>query len=208
MPNAPGKRPVCTTHAPTRARQSAPRAIAILSALVLLCNAAPFARQAPTPDVIRRAAHFLENATFGPTAGTIAAVAATGPDAWIDQQVALPESAMPDGLDTNQVRAQLLLNMANGADQLRQRVMFALSQTIVVSANKTGSGPELIPWVRLLSRNAFGNYRTLLTEVTVSPTMGKYLDLAYSRKASATSAPNENYPRELMQLFTIGRSVS
>jgi len=127
-----------------------------------------------------------------------------GRDNWIQQQFALPESQVPDGLDTNQTRAQLFLNMANGADQLRQRVMFALSQTIVVSANKTSTGPELIPWIRLLSRNAFGNYKQLLTEVTVSPTMGKYLDLAYSRKASATSSPNENYPRELMQLFSIG----
>ena len=83
-------------------------------------------------------------------------------------------------------------------------MMFALSQIIVVSANKNGSGEELTPWVRLLSRNAFGNYRTLMREVTLSPTMGKYLDLAYSRKASTTSSPNENYPRELMQLFTIG----
>ena len=70
----------------------------------------------------------------------------------------------------------LLLNMANGQDQLRQRMIFALSQIIVVSANKNGSGNELAPWVRLLSRNAFGNYRTLLREVTLSPTMGKYLD--------------------------------
>ena len=157
-----------------------------------------------TPDEIRRATHFLENATFGPTAADITAVLLTGRDNWIEQQFTLPESQMPDGLDTNQTRAQLFLNMANGADQLRQRVMFALSQTIVVSANKTSTGPELIPWIRLLSRNASGNYRTLLIDVTVSPTMGKYLDLAYSRKASATSAPNENYPRELMQLFTIG----
>ena len=111
---------------------------------------------------------------------------------------------MPEGLDVNQTRDQLFLNMANGPDQLRQRAMFALSQTIVVSANKNGSGDELIPWVRLLSRNAFGNYRTLLEEVTLSPTMGKYLDLAYSRKASSNSSPNENYPRELLQLFTIG----
>ena len=182
------------------------QAVAFLAALFLLCNVAGgrTAGVTATPDEIRRATHFLENATFGPSAPDITAVLTMGRDTWIAQQFALPESQMPDGLDTNQVRAQLFLNMANGADQLRQRVMFALSQTIVVSANKTGSGPELIPWVRLLSRNAFGNYKTLITEVTLSPTMGKYLDLAYSRKASSTSSPNENYPRELLQLFTIG----
>jgi uncharacterized protein (DUF1800 family) len=67
--------------------------------------------------------------------------------------------------------------MANGEDQLRQRMVFALSQIIVVSANKNNSGSELAPWVRLLSRNAFGNFRTLLRDVTLSPTMGKYLDM-------------------------------
>ncbi len=180
--------------------------IALFAALALLCNAgAVAARQsAPGPIDIRTATHFLEQATFGPTALAVSITQNIGLDAWLDQQFAMAESPMPDGLDGNQVRAQLFLNMANGQDQLRQRVMFALSQVIVVSANKTGSGDELRPWVRLLSRNAFGNYRTLLTEVTLSPTMGKYLDLAYSKKASATSSPNENYARELLQLFTIG----
>ncbi len=153
---------------------------------------------------MRRATHFLENATFGPTANEIAGVLQLGIDGWLDRQIAFPESGMPDGLDTNQVRARLFLNMASGPDQLRQRVMFALSQTIVVSATKTGSGPELIPWVRLLSRHAFGNYRALLEDVTLSPTMGKFLDMAYSKKASATTSANENYARELLQLFTVG----
>jgi uncharacterized protein (DUF1800 family) len=58
--------------------------------------------------------------------------------------------------------------------------------------------------VRLLSQHAFGNYRSLLRNVALSPSMGKYLDLANSRKAKGTSAPNENFPRELLQLFTIG----
>ena len=61
-----------------------------------------------------------------------------------------------------------------------------------------------MPWVRLLSRNAFGNYRTVLREVSLSPTMGKYLDNVYNRKATATTSPNENYARELLQLFSIG----
>ena len=94
--------------------------------------------------------------------------------------------------------------MATGPDQLRQRVMFALSQIVVVSANKVTTGEELTPWMRLLSRNAFGNYRTLLREVSLSPTMGKYLDNVFNRKATATASPNENYARELLQLFSIG----
>lgn len=59
----------------------------------------------------------------------------------------------------------------------------------------------------MLSQQAFGNYRDLLEAVTLSPTMGRYLDLANSTKPSAdgTSQPNENYPREVLQLFSIGQ---
>lgn len=193
--------------APARRPRPRPRlAIALLIALALLCNSHRLGvtlTAVAAVDAVA-AAHFLEQATFGPSPADVALVESGGREAWLDAQFALPESPMPDELDTNQVRNQLFANMANGSDQLRQRMMFALSQIIVISANKNGSGAELIPWVRLLSRNAFGNYRTLLREVTVSPTMGKYLDLVYSRKASATSAPNENYPREMLQLFTLG----
>jgi uncharacterized protein (DUF1800 family) len=178
-------------------------AIAVLVALVVFCTGAPAATQDRARD-IRTAAHFLEQATFGPSPADVALVESVGRDAWLQQQFAMPETAIPDALDGNQVRNQLFLNMANGSDQLRQRMMFALSQIIVVSSNKTGSGEELTPWIRLLSRNAFGNYHTLLRDVTLSPTMGKYLDMAYSRRATSTSSPNENYARELLQLFSIG----
>ena len=179
--------------------------IALLASLIALCSSYTPA-QVPVPAAdTRTAAHFLEQATFGPTAADVALVESIGVYPWILQQFALPESPIPDATnDGNIPRNALFLNMANAPDQLRQRMIFALSQLIVVSANKTSSGQELVPWIRLLSRNAFGNYRTLLREVTVSPTMGKYLDMAYSRKAGRNSSPNENYPRELMQLFTIG----
>lgn len=159
----------------------------------------------PAPDIqVIEATRFLEQATFGPTAADITALRTLGREAWLAQQFLMPESTLPDGLNASQVRARLFQNMATGPDSLRQRMMFALGQTLVVSANKNTSGEELIPWVRLLSRNAFGNYRTLLKEVTLSPTMGKFLDLANSTKATASSAPNENYARELLQLFSIG----
>ena len=58
--------------------------------------------------------------------------------------------------------------------------------------------------MRILSKNAFGNYRDLLRETSMSPSMGKYLDLANSMKPGLTGGANENYARELMQLFTIG----
>lgn len=183
-------------------RHRAPWPIAILIGAALLCNQGIVLGQ---PAVDRRAAaHFLEQATFGPSAADVTQLQTLGYGGWLDAQFLQPETAIADGLDSNQLRNAVFSNMANAPDQLRQRMMFALSQVIVISANKNTNGEELIPWMRLLSRNAFGNYRTLLREVTVSPTMGKFLDGAYSKKASATSSPNENYPRELMQLFTIG----
>jgi uncharacterized protein (DUF1800 family) len=150
------------------------------------------------------AVRFLEQATFGPTPADIDAVQPVGLKYWMAQQANLPASTIPDGIDANQVGNRLFLNMYGGPDQLRQRMMFALSQILVVSANKNVNGEELIPWVRLLSKHAFGNYRSLLREATLSPTMGKYLDLANSLKATASTSPNENYARELMQLFSIG----
>ncbi|MDH4065685.1 MAG: DUF1800 domain-containing protein, partial [Acidobacteriota bacterium] len=178
--------------------------------VVLFWNTPTHARQGVTRQA---AAHFLEQATFGPTAGDVDLVISGGADQWLNGQFALPESPIPDDPDVNDIRNALFLNMVNGPDQLRQRMIFALSQIIVVSANKNNSGNELAPWVRLLSRNAFGNFRTLLREVTLSPTMGKYLDMVVSRctrnpvtcpNGSTTTVPNENYAREVMQLFTIG----
>ncbi len=182
-------------------RRSKGRALAVLAVAVQILYVPDVIAQATNPST---AVHFLEQATFGPTAIDVANVQAIGPAAWVQQQFATPESPIPDGLDGNAVRAQVYLNMASGPDQLRQRAIFALSQTIVVSANKVGNGEQLTPWMQLLSRNAFGNFRTLLQDVSLSPTMGKYLDNVYNRKATTTTSPNENYARELLQLFSIG----
>lgn len=155
------------------------------------------------PTDAATAERLLQQATFGPTAADMTAVQSKGVDLWIAEQMQLPPSGIADGLDVNQVRGALFLKMANGPDQLRQRMAFALGQTLVVSTNKLVNGYELIPWVRLLENHAFGNYRTLLREVTLSPSMGKFLDLANS-VGTGGRAPNENYPRELLQLFSIG----
>jgi hypothetical protein len=185
----------------TRPRHRAVRVLALLT-LSVQFSYVPDARAQGTDATT--AVHFLEQATFGPTALEVASVQAIGPAAWIQQQLGTPESPIPGGLDSNAVRAQVYLNMANGPDQMRQRAIFALSQTIVVSANKVNSGPGLTEWMRLLSRNAFGNFRTLIRDVSLSPAMGKYLDNVYNRRATTTTSPNENYARELLQLFSVG----
>lgn len=189
--------------------------LSVLVAVVLICNNGITNAQ----GVDRRtAAHLLEQSTFGPTEADVNLVMTQGYEQWLTDQLALTtESPIPDGpdLDVDDLRNQVLLNMANGPDQLRQRVMFALGQIIVVSANKNGPFGEMAPWLRLLSRNAFGNYRTLLREVATSAPMGKYLDNWLNRctrdqarvicpNGSPTSTPNENFARELLQLFTLG----
>ena len=95
-----------------------------------------------------------------------------------------------------------------GQDQLRQRVAFALSQILVVSFNSNlNSEPfALAGYLDLLSKDAFGNFRQLLEDVTLSPTMGRYLDMLQNDKEDVATGknPNENYAREVLQLFSIG----
>lgn len=176
-------------------------------------EATPSPEPAPAPPALPaamapvdhlNAVRFLEQASFGPTPAAIAEVEPLGREYWMAQQANLPASPIDEVATTNEVMSQVFLNMYGGQDQLRQRMIFALSQILVVSANKNIYGPELVPWVRLLSKHAFGNYRSLLRDASLSPSMGKYLDLANSRKSTATTSPNENYARELMQLFSIG----
>jgi uncharacterized protein (DUF1800 family) len=158
-----------------------------------------------SPTDLLTAARLLRQGSFGPTTTELANVQASGVQYWIwDQIKNKPASTVADGLDVNALRAAVFANMATGQDQLRQRMAFALSQTLVASSNKNVNGYELIPWMRMLYTHAFGNYRTLLREVTLSPSMGKYLDLANSIGKIGSTTSNENYPREIMQLFSIG----
>jgi uncharacterized protein (DUF1800 family) len=149
---------------------------------------------------------FLEQSTFGPTPQLMAHIRQVGIQAFLDEQLVTPESAWPPLSTATRSNAvtSFFLNAANGQDQLRQRVIHALSEIIVISMNKNTNGNEIVPWLQLLSRNAFGNYRTLLREITIDASMGKFLDLANSVKPGPRNGANENYPRELMQLFSIG----
>ncbi len=88
-----------------------------------------------------------------------------------------------------------------GQDQLRQRVAFALHQILVVAGiSPLNRGSWMTMYLQSLDRNAFGNYRNLLTEVTLNPSMGEYLDMRLSTRTN----PNENWAREVLQLFSIG----
>lgn len=95
-------------------------------------------------------------------------------------------------------------NSLYGPDQLRQRVAFALHQILVVSGASEVNRPSwLTIYLQALDRNAFGNYRTLLQEITLTPAMGEYLDMRLSTRTN----PNENFGREVLQLFSIGTAA-
>jgi uncharacterized protein (DUF1800 family) len=159
----------------------------------------------PAPSTINLShGRFLEQAAFGPTPTDLANVAQLGFDGWINSQYAMAETNIPVPSDMGVALADYQWRLAQAPDQLRQKVAYELGQIIVISANKNIYPPELVPYLQILSRNAFGNYRGLLKEITTSPQMGKYLDLANSNKAGMSGGANENYAREVMQLFSIG----
>jgi uncharacterized protein (DUF1800 family) len=91
-------------------------------------------------------------------------------------------------------------NALTGGDQLRQRVAWALHEIDVVSQLTITPASWMTPYVQLFDRDAFGNYRQLMYDVTVNPAMGQYLNMRGNSKANV----NENYAREIMQLFTVG----
>ncbi|MCS7032534.1 MAG: DUF1800 domain-containing protein, partial [Phycisphaerae bacterium] len=161
---------------------------------------------------------FLTQATFGPTESEIYRVMAMGYEAWIEEQFNRPMSSMLNYVLARQAQGEVpnndnmaiegwWHNVLTGSDQLRQRMAFALSQIFVISQEDGDLAQrprEVAYYYDMLARNAFGNYRTLLEEVTLNPQMGVYLDMRNSRKANGTTIPNENYAREILQLFSIG----
>jgi uncharacterized protein (DUF1800 family) len=166
------------------------------------------------------ASRLLAQATFGPTAAEVDRVAQTGYAAWIDAQFALPASQLVPNMNqlASTLAAGSTLNQnhfyeswwkqsVTGDDQLRQRVAFGLSQIFVVSLvdSTVANYPRgVASYYDMLSTNAFGNFRTLLEGVTLHPMMGIYLTSLRNEKESGTRIPDQNYAREVMQLFTIG----
>jgi uncharacterized protein (DUF1800 family) len=164
------------------------------------------------------ATRFLSQATFGPTTALISKVQNQGFDAFLTEQFAAPVSshmAFVDGTGVNPPTFQQTTDAwwtyaISAPDQLRQRVAFALSELLVVSKNddSLGAKPGALPtYMDVLVNNAFGNFRQLLRNITLNSAMGRYLDMLGNDKANANKRlnPNENFARELLQLFSIGR---
>ena len=173
----------------------------------------------PVPITKAQAYQFLNQASFGATEAEAQVVIDMGFENWVDNQLQKPVSLQLPHLQSlprpqflfelQQDRADIWFrNALHGDDQLRQRVAFALSEIMVTS--QLGVLGDLTyslgDYYDVLSRNAFGNYRDLLEEVTLHPAMGVYLSMLGNEKPDPANniRPDENYARELMQLFSIG----
>jgi uncharacterized protein (DUF1800 family) len=180
-------------------------------------------------------ARLLEQATFGVTASDVSHVQSVGFSAYLAEQLAATASqytgfsytphTAPVGCQNDpatptdassicardkyslfQVQRQFFINAIKDPDQLRQRVAFALSQIFVVSGIEIYEAYGMADYQNMLLNDAFGNFRDLLQDVTLSPVMGRYLDMAgnYKSDPARGTAPNENYGREVLQLCSIG----
>lgn len=156
----------------------------------------------------------LTQATFGPDAASLARVLQVGNAAWIDEQINKPVSLHRAAVANLGAQPENRLAIwwqraLTAADQLRQRVAFALSEIFVISdVADTLAGDVLgvTEYYDILVRGALGSYRDLIEDVTMSPIMGRYLSHLRIAKPDpiANTRPDENYAREIMQLFSIG----
>lgn len=206
----------------------AARWIAVLLALtVAACSGArgTGADASSAPPSAAEASRFLTQATYGPTDATISQVRAAGYSQWIDQQMVMAPSAVSHVADVDARLAALRTanpaassssadfyysywkQAATGPDQLRQRMKLALSEIFVISLTDNNVEPRgAAGYYDMLGANAFGNFRTLLEQVTLHPMMGVYLTWLGNQKEDPATGrnPDENYAREVMQLMTIG----
>ncbi len=169
------------------------------------------------PEAVR----FLSQASFGATDAAVGDLLAGTYGGWIEAQFAQPQTlhraylesvidpAQPQQNYRDFVLDSFWRQAITGADQLRQRVAFALSEIFVVS-QVTGAINQrprgLADYLDMLGRDGFGSFRTLLERVSLHPVMGLYLSHLRNQKEDPASGrvPDENYAREVMQLFTIG----
>lgn len=164
------------------------------------------------------AVRFLTQCTFGPNRSDVDAVARFGRDVWLIDQINKPvtlhlpryQALLSEFSNANDARYATWWEISlTGSDQLRQRVAFALSEIFVVSETDgqlSGRPVQLVSYYDLLLTHAFGNFRDLLEQITLSPAMGLFLShLGNDQPDEKTGRrPDENFARELMQLFTIG----
>ena len=175
----------------------------------------------PTNITMAEAARFLQQAQFSSTDADIAAVQAKGYAAWLDEQMSarsytsgwdwlVSQGYRQYGIRFNQHYADHMIwnQLIAAPDAVRKRVALAWSEIFVVSTSTIeGHWPSfaMAAYWDLLNQHAFGNYRQLLEAITLNPAMGAYLNTRGNKKADGSGrVPDENYAREVMQLFSIG----
>ena len=186
-----------------------------------LSNSLPVAISAPISATA--AARLLDQTTFGPTTDLIQHVQQEGVTAWLAEQFNTPQTVLPllpavvpsycgsivgdPGSALPSVfcfESEWWQAAITGNDQLRQRVAFALSELFVISGVDFEWGQEEQNYANMLAADAFTNWYKIMSDVTLSPAMGFYLNMLNSQKPSGTLIANENYARENMQLFNLG----
>ena len=226
--------PAPTAPPPPRTTLAPASATAAFSAVLAACGggseSAPVPAPAPSPapapasPTAAEASRFLAQSSMGATRAQIARVQALGYAGWLDEQFALPASGsrwdllVANGLtDISYKNSEAGFDsvawnkLLSAPDTLRQRITLALSEIFVISIDGLANGGgwkqfAAAAYLDLLEAGAFGSHRTLLQQISLSGAMGVYLTYRGSAKANTTSGalPDENYARELMQLFTIG----
>jgi uncharacterized protein (DUF1800 family) len=167
------------------------------------------------PVSLATAARVLDQTTFGPTTSLIQHVEQEGVTAWLEEQYNTPQTVFPNipnnfpsycGDAAFCAQSSWWKTALTGNDQLRQRVAFALSEIFVISSDSV-MGQGINTYANMLAGDAFTNWYTIMRDVTVSPAMGRYLDLLNNFEPTGTQIADENYARENMQLFNIGLNL-
>jgi uncharacterized protein (DUF1800 family) len=150
---------------------------------------------------------FLEQSSFGPDPETLNQLQQTGIDIYLQNQFSSTVTPFTPPLQKETVydlQNNFFLNMIAGGDQLRQRVGFGLNEWWVVGADKVNDPVGYTNYLNTLNKDATGNFLNLMTDVTLTPAMGNYLDMVNNDAPAPGQHANENYARELMQLFCLG----
>lgn len=221
--------PSTRTAQPARRRLPLAAAVLSLSLVLTACGGGSSSGATGAADVApitseAEAVRLLDQATFGATPADVRHLMAIGASAWIDEQMAKPATASrshwealdatakaadPTVVSRNEVYHSFWRNALGAPDQLRQRVAYALSQIMVVSMVDSGVNDQprgVTGYYDMLGQHAFGNYRALLQDVSLHPVMGIYLSHLRNQKEDLAKGrvPDENFAREVMQLFSIG----
>jgi uncharacterized protein (DUF1800 family) len=160
-----------------------------------------------TPISSASAVRFLEQSSFGPDTESVDQIQELGYDIYLQNQFAAQVTPYRNPIPNDSIynlQQRFFLNNVAAGDQLRERVSLALNELWVVGADKVSDPLGYTNYLRTLNKDAQTNYLTIMTDITLTPAMGNYLDMVNNDAPAAGQHANENYAREIMQLFTLG----